>query len=270
MSQNQEDLKNLRDFIKFKLRLKGLTYKQLAKKLKLSEVTVKRWMSDRAFTILDLVQMGKVLDFGFFEVIRSDYSNLGQFSKFSHEQESHLVRHPQHQLLLIKLRDGLELNAACEKAEITLSAALKYLRALEEQELLEFWPGDKIKIKLKGPFQLLKDGPIAKIHFAKLRDYLFEHFKKNFPPLSEIESPNSLRTFRPFEFSLTEGSNRNFVRELESLIGKYDQISTFECARKEKVEPVSVIIAVDRHDAWKNVLHRERSLKVSENDTAKN
>lgn len=257
-SKNQaRGLKNLRDFIKFKLKSKNMTYKDLSVKLSVSETTVKRWMSSRSFSIEELERIGQVLDFSQFETMQGHFSKLQNFKKFTLEQENHLVDHPFQQLMLIKIRDGLNLKTVCNELEITHSKAIKYLRSLEAAGFLELWPQDKVKIKLNGPFQLIKKGPLATKHFSLLRDYLFNHFRSNFAPLSEIESGNPLKTFRPFEFSLTPASNKAFVRELEELIGKYDQISTFECSRREAVEPVSAIIAVDRHDSWKNVLTKE-------------
>ena len=254
MKKDELELRNVRTFIKTKIRLRRINYGTLAKAIGVSEITIKRWMSSRDFSIRNLARIGRVLGFSIFDGVQSDYTDLKEFTPFSLAQERFLVANPFHQLLLIKLRDGIELDILQKRFRVSRSKLLKILRSLEEMKLIEHWPNDKIKVKLQGPFMLLPEGPIASVHFALLRDHLFTHFRKNFPPVTGIMADGDHKMFRPFEFSLTKSSAMAYVQELATIIAKYDRISSGEAERKEKVFPVASIIAVDRHDAWSAVL----------------
>lgn len=250
------ELDQLRLFIKQQLRRRGLTYKNAALRLGVSEVTVKRWLTNRDFSVATFFKIKKILNLSAFEIdlTRSDFTDPSTFTAYTEAQEKHFVENPKDLLFFLKLYFPMTLKQVQTYFGYSNLQTMRALSRLEKIGVLELWPQDVVRFKLKGPFRLRENGQISKILFAKVRDRLFAHFQKNFPPVTKIRDPNEISQFRAFEFYATEKTARQFSEDLRRLTAKYYQLGISESQRKEKVVPISAVIGVDQFDIWAEVL----------------
>ena len=80
------------DALKQSLRARGMTYADLARRLGLSEPTVKRMFSRGTFTLARIEQILRVLDLELYEVARMSRGRAPRPVELSLEQETALAR----------------------------------------------------------------------------------------------------------------------------------------------------------------------------------
>jgi hypothetical protein len=130
------------------------------------------------------------------------------------------------------------------------------LKRLENHDLLERWPEDKLRFQVKGPFLVRREGEMMKKIFPKLRDHLYQHFRQKFPPLTMMNDPGAISLMRSFEFYLSEKSLQRYVRECQELIAKFAQIGIAEAEQKESITAVSCLFGIDKYEGWVNSIRK--------------
>ncbi len=249
------NLKSLKDFIKFKLKERQMTYKDLAKALNVSEVTVKRWLSSADISLRTLEQIGQILEFDLFGLLKSDFAKRSNYKYYTESQEQFLASHPLAFFIFIKLAFNFKVAEILAMAQISEAILLKQIKLLEKARLLERWPGDKIKFKLKGIFRAQSDGPLMKKYHPLIASGLMKHFSGS-KYRQRIEYPEfpDCSLFRPTELYLSRSSAFNLTQELNQTLGKYARLGVSEKNQGLEVHPTSVIVGVSMFDIWAQVL----------------
>lgn len=243
----------LRAFIKRQLKIRGMSYKDLARQMKVSEITVKRWLSRRAFSIDTLVEIGGILDFNVFDFIKTNYLASIHHQIYSEKQEEFLAKEPKAGLLLLKLIYNHDPEDLRKMLQMSQAEFLRLLRKADNLKFLELHPGEKIRFVMKGPFRGRVDGPYLKKYFPKMRDYVFAYFSKYHHRLREHPDSSNFEVCRPFEMYMTKESALQLSLELVQTISKYRQLTVLESKRGEKMFPVSGFVGVADYDLWKEV-----------------
>jgi transcriptional regulator with XRE-family HTH domain len=246
--------KNLRLFLKRKMRAKKMTYKDIATKLKVHETTVKKWMTIRDFKMENLIRIGDLLGVDLFDLVKFDQTNMPDYQVYTPEQDAFFAENPMAFLVFIKIRHHAPYAQLKSELKIDDRRLSRILAQLETYKVAELWPYGEFKMKLRGPFTLRPGGRMMTELAPKLRNHLFGHFGKNFPAMTSRSDPKASTMFRSFSFHLTESSRREYVQDLMRIIAKYAQIAEAEIERKAAVKPVANIIAVDQYDSWLNTV----------------
>ncbi|MGH8676564.1 MAG: helix-turn-helix domain-containing protein [Burkholderiales bacterium] len=152
------------DALKQSLRARGMTYAELARRLGLSEPTVKRMFSRGTFTLARIEQILRVLDLDLYEVARMSRGRAARPVELSLEQETALAR--DERLLSVF---WLVLNAwtfaeileayAITKPELTLAFA-----RLARVRLIDWGPGERASLKVPRDFRWRAGGPVKKAY----------------------------------------------------------------------------------------------------------
>jgi transcriptional regulator with XRE-family HTH domain len=242
---------NLKEFLKNKLTKKKMTYKDISKKMNVSETTVKRWMTQQDIKLDRLIHLSQILEFSIFDFVNDKFSEPDNFQEYSYEQEMYFVKNPNSAYIFLKLRMGYSLQKICRTLNYSKHQILKVIAEMEKIKVLELWPDDKIVFKLYGPFRFVKNGPNENFYLPLFIRNILAHF-------SNLNSRESERTkqspkLQAFEMYLTKESSVDLFNELQSVVSKYRILSRYEYTRKADIKPFAGAIALDQYDAWKNV-----------------
>jgi len=183
------------DALKKSLRLRGLTYGALARELRLSEASVKRMFSRGSFTLSRIEQILGVLDLELDEVARMSRGAAAAAGELSLEQEAALAKDERllsvFWLLQNDWRFGEIVEAfAISRAELTAACA-----RLEKLALIDWRPGDRVRLKVPRDFAWRAGGPVKKVYGRRvMQEFLQGRFEAPLELLrfeSRVLSPES-------------------------------------------------------------------------------
>jgi hypothetical protein len=183
------------DALKRSLRLRGLTYGALARELRLSEASVKRMFSRGSFTLSRIEQILGVLDLELEEVARMSRGATLAPGELSLEQETALAKDERllsvFWLLQNDWRFGEIVEAfAISRAELTAACA-----RLEKLALIDWRPGDRVRLKVPRDFAWRAGGPVKKVYGRRvMQEFLQGRFEAPLEMLrfeSRVLSPES-------------------------------------------------------------------------------
>jgi len=183
------------DALKKSLRLRGLTYGALARELRLSEASVKRMFSRGSFTLSRIEQILGVLDLELDEVARMSRGAAAAAGELSLEQEAALAKDERllsvFWLLQNDWRFGEIVEAfAISRAELTAACA-----RLERLALIDWRPGDRVRLKVPRDFAWRAGGPVKKVYGRRvMQEFLQGRFEAPLELLrfeSRVLSPES-------------------------------------------------------------------------------
>lgn len=159
--------------IKRELKARGMTYRDVARALKLSEASVKRVFASERFTVARLAQVSALLGLTLAELLQESTSSLPPLDTLSREQEAHLVSDDKLLLVAVCSLNHWSLNDITHVYQIPKLEAVKRLRILDRMGIIELLPGDRIRRRAKRDFEWIPDGPIRNF-FSKqgLNDFL--------------------------------------------------------------------------------------------------
>lgn len=252
---------NLKTLIKRRLKEKGWSYIDLAKAMRVKVLTVRRWMTSRPMKLDSFFEVLLLLDINLFSYLEENFSIPNKSTEYSLDQENYLSQNPLSALVFLKLVVGYKIDEIKIKYRISEKTLLRILRELEKVKLMQLWPGEKIKLKVRGPFRHRPEGPNSKIYFPLWISILNNHFSQKYKRSSEPFDHIGTSVFRPFELYLSPQSAENFARDLMTLFSKYRQLNAIEYGRRSQVVPISGIFAMDEFDSWEKVfLERHRQM----------
>jgi len=165
--------------IKRELKAQGLTYKDVARALNVSEASVKRVFASERFTVARLAQVSQLLGLTLAELLQESTSSLPPLDVLTREQEAQLVSDDKLLLVAVCSLNHWTLADITSVYDIPKQEAVKRLRILDRLGLIELLPGDRIRRRAKRDFDWIPEGPIRSF-FAKqgLNDFLQGPFNR--------------------------------------------------------------------------------------------
>jgi transcriptional regulator with XRE-family HTH domain len=159
--------------IKRELKARGLTYRDVARALAISEPSVKRTFADQSFSLSRLVKVSELLGMTFAELVQASSSAVPPLDRLTLSQEAQLVSDEKLLLIAVLALNQWSLNDMVSFYAISRTEALKRLRILDRLGVIELLPGDRIRRRAKRDFEWSPDGPIRR-YFADqgLTDFL--------------------------------------------------------------------------------------------------
>jgi transcriptional regulator with XRE-family HTH domain len=165
--------------LKRELKAQGLTYKDVARALKVSEASVKRVFASERFTVARLAQVSQLLGLTLAELLQESTSSLPPLDVLTREQEAQLISDDRLLLVAVCSLNHWSLSDITNVYDIPKQEAVKRLRILDRLGLIELLPGDRIRRRAKRDFDWIPDGPIRN-YFSKqgLSDFLEGPFNR--------------------------------------------------------------------------------------------
>lgn len=170
----------LLDALKRVLKSRRMTYADLAKRIGLSEASVKRLFSQQTFTLQRLQQVLKALDMDFFELARLARGAGDAPQEMSEAQEQALASEP-HLMgvfyLLFNEWQPAQILARYELSEVELT---RLLTKLDRLQLIDLLPGNRVKLKVSRHLRLKPSGAIRAKHGQRtMAEFLSVEFDRH-------------------------------------------------------------------------------------------
>ena len=171
------DTKELIDTLKKVLKTEGLTYADVAKKLQLSEISIKRNFAAKNFTLDRLEEICGLCSIDLTDLIRIMDDARAKVSSMTIEQEEELVTDLKYLLVAISVQNAWQMDEIVKHYKVTESECLRYLIRLERHGLIHLLPNNRVRRMLAHDFRWLPDGPIEKFFEQHVQQqFLQSHF----------------------------------------------------------------------------------------------
>lgn len=165
--------------LKRRLKLQGMTYRDLAAALRLSEPSVKRLFSSRRFTVDRLVEISNLLGFTLAELAREAAAGELRLHTLTREQEAELVSDEKLLVVAVCALNQWEIQAIIATYRLTEAECIHRLAKLDRMRLIQLLPGNRIRLNVDRDFDWLPGGPIRRYFLDQgLGDFLRSGFSR--------------------------------------------------------------------------------------------
>lgn len=145
-----------------RLQAAGLTQEEAARRLGVSLPTLKRWLAGKAVTIDQLKRICDLIGVQVAEVALEIESGLPAQEYYTEEQEEYLALNPDALAFFDLLSRGRSVRYIAKEFNLAPKSAERYLSALDKIHLIDWLPGNKVRLRLSGEPVWAKDGPLAR------------------------------------------------------------------------------------------------------------
>lgn len=205
---------DLIDALKRLLRGHGLTYRELAARLKMSEAAVKRMFSLRAMSLQRLEQICDVLEIGLPELAAESARGRDRMVQLSDAQEQALVAEPALLLALFLSLNRWRQQDVLSQFSFSEPQWTALLVKLDRLGIIELMPGNRARALTSRNFRWRRGGPMER-YFREhlLGDYFADAFDGEQDGLFLLSGSLSVDGARQMRQRLEE-----VVREFDALL----------------------------------------------------
>jgi transcriptional regulator with XRE-family HTH domain len=232
------------------LKAKGMTYRDLALKLNLSEPSVKRLFAEQSFSLKRLEQICQALDLSFYNLAKLSAEAESGVSVLTIEQEKALAENPKLMVFFYLVLNGRELSSITEDYKFTAPEAYDMLASLEKVKLVERYPHDKVKLLVFKNIVWNHHGPLRKKYEAQIQN---EFLESSFAQADEKKY---------FSYGkLSESSRQILMKKIDRLTKDFNELLEIDKALPgENRQHVGLLI---NYRPWVFSLIRDLKRKVS-------
>jgi transcriptional regulator with XRE-family HTH domain len=163
--------------LKKQLKTQGMTYRNVAHALKLSEPSVKRLFASGRFTVERLVQISNLLGFTLAELSKEALAIETRLSTLTEKQEREVVSDPKLLLIAVCALNHWTMDEIVALYNVSIPECIKYLLQLDKLRIIALLPGNRIRLNVSRDFDWLPFGPIRKYFQSKgINDFLKSNF----------------------------------------------------------------------------------------------
>jgi transcriptional regulator with XRE-family HTH domain len=163
--------------IKQHLKQQGITYLELARRLKVSEPTVKRDLARGDFTLSRLEEICEVLGVTIADLANTEPSRQLLVTQFTEQQERELASDPKLLLLTYLIVNQWKLEEILASFHISENDLVSLLLSLDKLGIVRFRPPRGVQMLTARNFSWRKDGPV---HEFFLKRVVPEYFGARF------------------------------------------------------------------------------------------
>lgn len=148
--------------VKKELKARGLTYRDVARALRLSEPSVKRLFAGGRFTLARVADIAELLGLTLAELAQLSANAVPRLRTLQPAQEGQLVSDPKLLLIAVCALNGWTLESITGTYRLNTAECLRRLLLLEKMGLIELRPGNRVRVKVARDFDWLPGGPIRR------------------------------------------------------------------------------------------------------------
>jgi DNA-binding Xre family transcriptional regulator len=215
--------------LKRSLKTRGLTYRDLAKRVGLSEASIKRVFASETFTLQRLEEICTSIGLSITEVVRIAAESQETPSKFlTIDQEQLLADSPRLLACFYLLLNGRSSAEIIERMALSERELRKFYVMLDNAKLIELLPKLKARLRVGPVITWRTDGPMYRVYERRVKAEFLQ---------SEFKGPLEALHFRSAEIS--EASAKVLARKLEHLEKDFVEMATLDvglpAAQKQNV-----------------------------------
>lgn len=152
----------LYDTLKQQLKASGLTYRDVATALELSEANIKRLFAQRNFSLERLEKISGLLGLSLADLFALNAQKRPQLSQLTVEQEEELIADPKLLLVAVCAHDGWRFKDIIQQFEISEHECIRLLARLDRLKMVQLLPGNHIKLLIAPDFRWISNGPLER------------------------------------------------------------------------------------------------------------
>lgn len=150
------------------LKQRGMTYRDLAQVLGVSEPTIKRDLSRRDFSLSRLDKISTALDVSVADLIQGVAKASSPLSQLSKQQEQALVRDPRLLVVTYLLANDWKTGEIISTFQLDENALVTIFLRLDELGVIDFRPPNRIKRLTARNFSWRRDGPVHQFFLTRV------------------------------------------------------------------------------------------------------
>lgn len=185
--------------LKLALKAQGVTYRDVAYRIGVSEQTIKRLFKDKDCSLSRLSEVCQAINISLYDLLEVAREYSEPMAKLSDEQEAYLAENPSHFYFLFFLMSGYSLEAIQQSYQLSDVTLFRYLRDLDRQELIELSADNHFRLKVEGKLLMRLNSQLGKLvrerNHAFLDHILKHHDAENtwFSSSFRFMSPDTLK-----------------------------------------------------------------------------
>jgi len=205
--------------LKRSLRARGLTYRDLARALGISEPSVKRMLSRGTFTLARLEAVLAVLELDLYEFARLARGAAPGPLELSLDQERALAGDERLLSVFWLVQNGWRAEDILAEFSINRSALTLAFGRLARLKLIDWGPRDQLRLRVAKDFQWRAGGPVKKAYGRRvLQEFLADRFG------------GGLELLRFEARELSPESAAVLRRRLERVIAEFNELAEVDAA----------------------------------------
>lgn len=159
--------------LKYELRQREMTYADLAKRIRLSESSVKRLFAAKNFSLKRLDQICDAIGVDLATLVETANRETNKITQLSLTQEKELVA--DHRLLLIAVMvlNNLNLDEIVTTYQISHTECVRCLAKLDRLKIIDLLPGNRVRLRVARNFSWIPDGPIQRFFDENVQSDFF-------------------------------------------------------------------------------------------------
>lgn len=205
--------------LKKTVRARGLTYAELARRLQLSEASVKRMFSRGTFTLARIEEVLAAVDLDLYEVARLSRGAAAGPAELTHEQELGLARDERLLAVFWLVLNGWSFEEIVAAFSITRTELTVAFGRLEKLKLIEWGPRERARLRVARDFVWRPGGPAKK---AYARRAMAEFLRARF------DAPLEMLRFESRELSAESAAT--LKSKLERLVAEFKELADADSA----------------------------------------
>lgn len=204
------------------LRARGLTYKDVARSLELSEASVKRIFAERNFTVARLEAVCDLLEISIYELSRMSRP-VETSHRLSLTQEDALAKDPALFMYFHLLLNGWTARGIARQYNIEDTRATRMLTRLDRVGLIELLPRNRVRLLTPRAIAWRQNGPVRRAYETQAKT---EFLRASFSGKAE-----------QLQFAigeLTEASMAIIIRKMERLKAEFEELVELDLTAPEE------------------------------------
>ena len=207
-------LQSLITTMKKLLKVHGLTYRDVAKDLGLSEAAIKRAFSEQSFTLQRLEQICHIMNLDISDLVKAMEEERERISELTEDQEQELVSDMRLLLVAFLVVNGWTAQEIQTDYLFSEHELIRYLAKLDRLKLIQLLPGNRVKLIISHNFSWRKNGPIQRLFSAEMEE---EFFRSHFDKRNEAH--------RVLSGLLSQESNQYILKKMEHLAAEFNELN---------------------------------------------
>lgn len=164
--------------LKKALKTEGITYKNIAEHLSMSEANVKRMFANEQLTLQRLEVIANLAQLELTDLLKLVEESRQHITNLTAEQEQLLVSDPQLLLVAVSVKNYLSFDDIVNHYQISQSECIQCLAKLDRLNIIELLPNNRIKLLIDQNFSWLRNGPIEQFFQQQIQQqFLASKFK---------------------------------------------------------------------------------------------
>jgi transcriptional regulator with XRE-family HTH domain len=220
--------------LKTALRIQGMTYAQIAKKIGVSQSTVKRWFSSGGMSLDHYAQLLSISGVSLQDLTKMlGVQSEAEVYTYTLDQETYLSKHPSsHAFFNLLLRHGSvsELKKKIKMPELLI---MQSLRQLDKIGLIECQEKTRFRLLVAKKVAWRKDGPLRRQFLAEAKKEFLQ---------SDFGGRHS--SFRFLNIPLSERSLNEFIGQCSRATSEIVQISEVEKSVHPDLVEYGILMAI--------------------------